>query len=280
MSLRKKKYAWECAVKYGVFAALIAVLLFPFLFMVSKSLMTVNDINAHEVRLFPRELTLENFAVFGEYAKYFANSFIVIAVSMAAMPLSSCLVAFPLARYKFKGSRFMFAFLLATAMIPGSVLLVPQYFLFVRLKLVNTLASQYIGTFFTGGGVTVFLIIQFMRGIPKELDDAARIDGANKFRVFYRIVLPLCLNILIYLGIGVAIGKWNDFTGPLVYLREDAKRTIAVAFYYHFGASGNAALMSNVTMAMAVCMTVFPAALFFIFQKQMIGAIKIGGVKE
>jgi len=280
MSLRRKKYARECAIKYSVFAVLLVILLLPFLFMVMKSLMTLKDVNAPVIRLFPREIIFDNYRVFGEYAQYFMNSFIVVIISAVAMPLTSCLIAFPLARYEFKGNRFMFTLFLATAMIPGSVLLVPQYFLFVRLRLVNTLASQYIGTFFGGGGITVFLIIQFMRGIPKEMDDAARIDGANKFMIFYRIVLPLCLNILIYLGIGIAIAKWNDFQGPLIYLREDPKRTMAVAFYYHFGASGSAALLSNVKMAMAVCMTVFPALLFFLFQKQMIGAIKIGGIKE
>ena len=280
LSLRKLRFIRECAIKYCAFAILIAVLAFPFFFMLMKSMMSLVDVNAPLVRLFPRQITLDNYKIFGEYAKYFYNSFIVVVVSSIAMPMTSMLIAYPLARYRFKGNRFMFSLLLATAMIPGSVLQVPQYFLFVRLGLVNTLASQYIGSFFGGGGITIFLIIQFMRGIPKELDDAARIDGANKFMIFYRILLPLCGNIMIYLGIGMAMGQWSNFAGPLIYLREDAKRTIAVAFYYHFGASGTAAMMSNVKMAMAVCMTLFPVVLFFSFQKQMIGGIKIGGIKE
>ena len=82
-----------------------------------------------------------------------------------------------------------------------------------------------------------------------------------------------------YIGIGMAIAKWNDFQGPLIYLKSDAKFTVAVAFFYHFGASGDASLLTNVKMAMAVCMTIFPAILFFCFQKQMIGGVKIGGIK-
>lgn len=173
----------------------------------------------------------------------------------------------------------MLSLILATSMIPASVLQVPQYFLFVRLNLVNKLASLYIGSFLGGGGMQIFLIIQFMRGISDEICDAARIDGANKLVIFVRIVLPMCLNVCIYIGITVAIAKWNDFQGPLIYLREDSKRTMAVAFFFHFGSSGDASLLSNVKMAMAVCMTFFPSLLFLIFQKQMIGGVKIGGIK-
>ena len=280
MGLKKRKYVCECIVKYIFLALLLCVLLFPYLFMVTKSLMTIVDINAPIVRLFPSHITFENYAVFGEYAKYFLNSFIVVIINAVFVPLTSCLVAFPLARYKFRGDKFMFSLILATSMIPSSVLQVPQYFLYVKLGLVDTLASQYIGAFFGGSGMQIFLIIQFMRAVSKEIDDAATIDGANKLQIFYRILLPLCFNVCVYIGISVAIAKWNDFQGPLIYLRTDSKRTMAVAFYYHFGSSGDASLLTNVKMAMAVCMTIFPAVLFFVFQKQMIGGIKLGGVKE
>ena len=91
--------------------------------------------------------------------------------------------------------------------------------------------------------------------------------------------MPLSFNVCVYIGIGMAIAKWNDFQGPLIYLKSDANFTVAVAFYYHFGASGDSSLLTNVKMAMAVCMTVVPAILFFLFQKQMIGGVKIGGIK-
>ena len=279
MSLKQRKDNSFLAVKYTVLFALLVILLFPFSFMINKSLMGIADVNASIVRFFPSHITFENYSVFGEYAKYFLNSFIVVAINMFFVPLTSCLVAFPLAKYRFKGRDLMFSLILATSMIPASVLQVPQYFLFVRLNLVNKLASLYIGSFLGGGGMQIFLIIQFMRGIFDEICDAARIDGANKLVIFVRIVLPMCLNVCIYIGITVAIAKWNDFQGPLIYLREDSKRTMAVAFFFHFGSSGDASLLSNVKMAMAVCMTIFPSLLFLIFQKQMIGGVKIGGIK-
>lgn len=276
---KKRMYTIECTIKYAFFALLLVFLLFPYVFMASKSLMNIVDINAPEVLFLPTKPTLENYAVFGEYVGYFFNSFIVVVINAFVVPLTSCLVAFPLARYRFKGDSFMFALILATSMIPSSVIQVPQYQLFVKFNLTDKLASQYIGSFFGGSGMQIFLIIQFMKAIPKELDEAARIDGANKLVTFLRIMLPLCLNVCIYIGVGVAIAKWNDFQGPLIYLKTDAKRTMAVAFYYHFGSSGDASLLNNVKMAMATCMTIFPAILFFVFQKQMIGGVKLGAVK-
>lgn len=274
-----KKYIVESTIKYIVFVVLYLILLFPFAYMVLKSLMTVADVNAVPVIFFPTKITFENYAIFVDYANYFFNSFIVVIISAFFTPFVSCIIAYPLARYNFKGKKIIFALVMSTAMIPYAVLQIPQYFLFVQFGLVNKLASQFIGSFFGGSGIQIFLIIQFLRGIHTAIEDAAKIDGANKAQLFFYIALPLCLNVLIYIGIGVAIGKWNDFQGPLIYLRKDEVRTMAVAFYYHFGSSGDASLLTNVKMAMAVCMTVFPAILFFCFQKQMIGGIKLGAVK-
>lgn len=277
--LSTKKRAIEYTLKYIFFSVLIIVLLFPSFYMVMKSLMTLQDANSTVVKLFPSKITFENYSVFGEYAKYFLNSLVIVVINAVMMPLVTCVIAYPLARSDFHGKRFMFSLILATSMIPGAVLSIPQYQIFVRLRLTDTLASQFVGSFFGGSGMQIFLAIQFMRAIPIELDEAAKIDGANKFRTFAEIVMPLCFNICAYLAVGMAIAKWNDFQGPLIYLHTDAKRTIAVAFYYHFGSSGDASLLTNVKMAMAVCMTVFPALLFFCFQRQMIGGIKIGAVK-
>ena len=258
---------------------LLAILLFPYLFMVSKSFMSITDINASVIKLFPTKPTFENYLQLGEYFKYFFNSFVVVIVNAVLVPLTSCLVAYPLARARFKGRNHIFALILATSMIPSSVLQVPQYLLFRDFGLYDKLASQFIGAFFGGSGMQIFLIVQFMRALPKEFDNAARIDGANIWQIFWKIIMPLCFNVCVYIGIGMAIAKWNDFQGPLIYLKSDAKFTVAVAFFYHFGASGDASLLTNVKMAMAVCMTIFPAILFFCFQKQMIGGVKIGGIK-
>jgi len=276
---KKRKEMIERVVKYCVFGVLLVILLFPFLFMILKSLMSSTDVNAIPVRLFPTEIHFENYAVFLDYAGYFFNSFIVIIINFVFVPITSCMVAYPLARYKFHGDNFMFTLILATSMVPSAVLLPPQYRLYQALGLDNNLASQYIGAFFGGSGMQIFLIIQFMRAIPKELDEAATIDGANKFRVFTTIMFPLCFNVCIYLGITVAMGRWTDFQGPLIYLKKDEVQTMAVAFVTQFKSSGILAHKTNLKAAMAVCMTIVPALLFFFFQKQMIGGVKLGAVK-
>ena len=276
---KRKKEITEYVIRYTVSVLLLVIILFPYLFMVSKSLMSITDINANPIKLFPSRPTLKNYADLAEYFKYFLNSFIVVIINAVFVPLTSCFVAYPLARAKFKGRNWIFALILATSMIPSSVLQVPQYFLFREFGLYDKLASQFIGAFFGGSGMQIFLIVQFMRALPKEFDNAARIDGANLWQIFWKIIMPLCFNVCVYIGIGMAIAKWNDFQGPLIYLKSDANFTVAVAFYYHFGASGDSSLLTNVKMAMAVCMTVVPAILFFLFQKQMFGGVKIGGIK-
>ena len=276
---KRKKEITEYVIRYTVSVLLLVIILFPYLFMVSKSFMSITDINANPIKLFPSRPTLKNYADLAEYFKYFLNSFIVVIINAVFVPLTSCFVAYPLARAKFKGRNWIFALILATSMIPSSVLQVPQYFLFREFGLYDKLASQFIGAFFGGSGMQIFLIVQFMRALPKEFDNAARIDGANLWQIFWKIIMPLSFNVCVYIGIGMAIAKWNDFQGPLIYLKSDANFTVAVAFYYHFGASGDSSLLTNVKMAMAVCMTVVPAILFFLFQKQMIGGVKIGGIK-
>ena len=276
---KKRAYIIECSLKYTVFAIMLCVMLFPFLFMILKSLTSFEEINLKPVIFAPSYISFEAFGAFVPYLKYFKNSFIVVLINAIVVPFTSCMVAYPLARYKFKGSGFMFGLILATSMIPSSVVQVPQYKLFTDFGLYDTLASQYIGAFFGGTGMQIFLIIQFMRAIPRELDEAATIDGANVYMIFIMIMMPLCFNIYIYTSVGVAMAQWANFQGPLIYIKTDEIRPIAAAFYHHFGASSNAAIEGNIKMAVALCITIFPAILFFFFQKQMIGGVKLGAVK-
>lgn len=277
--VKKRKEMIEYVVKYSVFVVLLLVLLFPFMFMLLKSVMTLEEASSIPVVFFPSKITLANYKEFFTYLDYFVNSFIIVIINFVFVPITSCMIAYPLSRYKFKGDNFMFTLILATSMVPASVILVPQYELFVAMGLDNKLASQFIGSFFGGSGMQIFLIIQFMRAIPKELDEAATIDGANKLRIFTTIMFPLCFNVCIYLGISVAMGRWADFQGPLIYLREDHVQTIAVAFYTKFSAQKQSVTPINIKMAMAASMIALPALLFFIFQKQMIGGVKLGAVK-
>lgn len=261
----------------GVFALFF---IFPYFYMLTRSLMSLSEVNSASFLLFPSQLHFKNYKVVIDYLPYLRNTLIVVVINGFFIPVTGAMIAFPFARYSFKGKKIMFALLMGTVMLPGSVTTIPLYVLYSKLGLLDRLASQWVGAFFGGSAMQIFLIVQFMRGVPKELDNAAYLDGANKFVVFTRIMLPLCFNILVYTSIGVVLAKWNDFTGPLVYLRSKENYTMAVAFYYEFSQNGVNALFVNYKMAMTTFMTIVPLLLFFIFQKTMIGGIKVGGLKN
>ena len=151
--------------------------------------------------------------------------------------------------------------------------------MFSSFGLINKLASQWIQAFWGGGALSIFLVIQFMRSLPHELDEAATIDGANQYQIFFRVVLPNVVNVFLYLAISMFIGLWMDFQNPLIYLRKPEVFTLALAFYADYSNSTTIVNQTNELCAMAVMMTVPPMIVFLLFQKTMIGGIKIGGVK-
>ena len=267
------------AVRYILLLVFAIFFIFPYFYMLTRSLMSLSEVNSPDFILFPSKLHLENYKIVADYLPFLKNTLLIIVINGFFIPVTGAMIAFPFARYRFKGKNIMFSCLMATVMLPGSVTTIPLYVLYSKLGLLDTLASQWVGAFFGGSALQIFLIVQFMRGIPKELDNAAYLDGANKVIVFTRIMLPLCFNILVYTSIGVVLAKWNDFTGPLVYLRSKNNYTMAVAFYYEFSQNGVNALFINYKMAMTTFMTLVPMLLFFIFQKTMIGGIKVGGLK-
>lgn len=279
--VRKRKASQTAllVVKYVMLVVLALFFVFPYFYMLSRSFMSLSEINSAKLVLLPSKLHFENYKIVKSYLPHFLNTLIVVVINGFFIPFSGACIAYPFAKYNFKGKRIMFALLMATVMLPSSVTSIPIYVLYGKLGLLDKLASQWVGAFFGGSAMQIFLIIQFMRGVPKELINAAYLDGANKFVVFFRIMLPMSMSVLVFTGIGVILAKWNDFTGPLVFLRSRSNYTMAVAFYYDFSTAGIMSLFNNQKMAMITFMTIVPMALFLIFQKQMISGIKVGGIK-
>jgi multiple sugar transport system permease protein len=170
--------------------------------------------------------------------------------------------------------------MLATIMLPGIVIQIPSYIIFYRLNWVDTPFPLIINSFFGGGAVTIFLFRQFMRTVPKELGEAARIDGMNTFLIYLTIVLPLCMPIVIYCMVTVFLSVWNDFMGPLIYLKKYSSYTLALGIYYRFGGEINNANRQNTQMATGLIMLVPCMLVFFIFQNKLIAGMAIGGIKE
>ena len=217
--------------QYLILTIIAVFLAFPFFLLISRSFMTEIDINA--ARIIPSRFTFDNYRTIfqkNNYMLYTWNTIKVVGCNMILVPLSASLCAYSFSRLQWKGREFVFSCVLATIMIPGTVLQIPLYVMFYDFQWLGTLKPLIIPAAFGGGAINIFLLRQFMRTIPKEIDEAAIIDGANAFKR-YLLLLPLCSPILIYIVVGTFAGGWSDFFGPLVYLTKRETYTLAVIIY-------------------------------------------------
>jgi ABC-type glycerol-3-phosphate transport system permease component len=204
------------------------------------------------------------------------NSLIVTLTNIAGNLLSCSLAAFGFARLRGPGKNFLFLLVLGTMMVPMWVTLIPQYVLFSKLGWTNTLLPLTIPAWF-GWPFFIFLLRQFFMTLPKELDDAARIDGASTWGIFWRILLPLTKPALATVAVFAFIGNWNNFIGPLIYLRDPEKQTLALALQRFQGTQGN--VQYNYMMAVAVISLIPIIVLFFIAQRFFVQGIVMSGIK-
>lgn len=264
-------------VQYLILTIIAIFLAFPFFLLISRSFMTEADINA--ARLIPSHFTFDNYRTIfklNNYMLYTWNTIKVVGCNMVLVPLSASLCAYAFSRLQWKGREFVFSCVLATIMIPGTVLQIPLYVMFYDFGWLGSLKPLIIPAAFGGGAINIFLLRQFMRTIPKEIDEAAIIDGANAFKR-YLLLLPLCSPILIYIVVGTFAGGWSDFFGPLVYLTKRETYTLAVIIYQDSLASELSG--ANLKMAAGAFMSLFPALLFVLYQRKLIDGIMVGAVK-
>ena len=263
--------------QYLILTIIAVFLAFPFFLLISRSFMTEIDINA--ARIIPSRFTFDNYRTIfqkNNYMLYTWNTIKVVGCNMILVPLSASLCAYSFSRLQWKGREFVFSCVLATIMIPGTVLQIPLYVMFYDFQWLGTLKPLIIPAAFGGGAINIFLLRQFMRTIPKEIDEAAIIDGANAFKR-YLLLLPLCSPILIYIVVGTFAGGWSDFFGPLVYLTKRETYTLAVIIYQDSLASDLSG--ANLKMAAGAIMSLFPAVLFVLYQRKLIDGIMVGAVK-
>jgi multiple sugar transport system permease protein len=217
-------------------AALIAFglfMLYPLIWLLTSSFKPTADIFS-EPGLVPRRPTAGNYpegwtALTDDFGHYMLNSLVIVVASIAGNLLACSLAAYAFARLEFPLKRFWFAVMLGTMMLPIHVIIVPQYILFARADLINTFWPLIIPKILATDGFFVFLMVQFIRGLPRELDDAARIDGCNHFGIFFRIIMPLSMPALATTAIFTFIWTWNDFFSQLIYLTDPDKYTVPVA---------------------------------------------------
>jgi multiple sugar transport system permease protein len=224
---RPKLLTHVALIGFGLF------MLYPLIWLLVSSFKPTADIFS-EPGLIPARPTAGNYpdgwtALTDDFGHYMLNSLIVVAGSIVGNLLACSLAAYAFARLEFPLKRFWFAVMLGTMMLPIHVIIVPQYILFARADLINTFWPLIIPKLLATDGFFVFLMVQFIRGLPRELDDAARIDGCNHFGIFFRIIMPLSMPALATTAIFTFIWTWNDFFSQLIYLTDPDMYTVPVA---------------------------------------------------
>jgi ABC-type glycerol-3-phosphate transport system permease component len=231
-------------------------------------------------RWIPQTVEWSNFkdawqeAPFGIYAR---NTVIVSAVSVAGSVLSSSLVAYSFARLRWPGRDFLFILVLATMLIPSIILFVPQFVLWSRLGFVDTWVPLTVPAWF-GSPFFIFLLRQFYRGIPNDLTDAARIDGAGELMIWWNIVMPLARPALTAVAIFAFTGAWEDFFNPLIYLSSESKFTLQLGLDV-FEASGGGIPQWNFLMAVGLIIMIPVLLMFFVGQRYFIEGVTLTGLK-
>ena len=214
-----------------------------------------------------------------DYMRYLMNTLQVALITTVGIPLVSSLCAYGFAKLDFKGKNAMFGIVLSTMMIPAVISIVPLYTIYAKLGWINTLYPMWVPSLFGGGATNIFLMRQFMRGIPNDMMKAAQLDGANSFVIYVRLMLPLCLPILLYVAVMSFMNAWNDFMTPFTYLDHGSKSvTLALGVYYDYGPASTE--LANVAMASGVIMTLPCAVLFFCFQRYLIDGVAVTGMKD
>jgi len=252
----------------------------PFLWLISASLKVRSDV--FNTELIPNPIAWENYARVWQAVPmltWFRNSFVVGVLAALAVMVSSAMVAFGFSYFRFRGRDFLFGLVLATMMLPGAVTMIPVFLIWDRLGMVNTLVPLWAGNLF-GSAFYIFLLRQFFLTLPRELFEAARVDGANYWQMFSRIALPLVSTALIVVFIFEFKASWTDLMRPLIYLQNTALYTLPrglKAVLDQFGQGGE--MQWEIVLAASVLVTLPMLIIFFLGQRYFIEGIATTGIK-
>ncbi|MDG4830944.1 carbohydrate ABC transporter permease [Solwaraspora sp. WMMD1047] len=262
--------------------ALLAVVLYPVVWVVAASFKPSQSILG-SLELLPSEPTTENYrraadGVAGiSVFRFFWNSTVLAVLSVVGTVASSALAGYAFARLRFRGRGVMFALMISTLLLPFHVLIIPQYAVFQNLGLVDTYLPLLIGKFLAAEAFFVFLMVQFMRGIPHELDESARIDGAGHWGTFWHIILPLSRPAMITTAIFTFIWTWNDFFGPLIYVSTPEKYPLPLALQLYIDQTSLSDYGALMAMSMLALVPVI--GFFLFFQRFLVEGVSTSGLK-
>ena len=269
-------------IKLVLLSVFAVVVLYPLVWMIGSSFKAESDI-FKDMGLIPKAFTLENYAIGWEssgkttFTTYFLNSFLISVLCVVGNLISCVLTAYPFARLNFKGQRIMFALMMMTLMIPQHATIVPQYVYFFKLGWIDTFIPMILPKFLATDTFFIYLVMQFIRGIPRELDEAAIVDGCSTYSVFTRIILPLVKPALVTTTIFTFMWSWNDFFTLLRPPRSTPKYTVTLGLRMFVDSTSKSAF--GAMFAMSTLSIIPMLILFLLFQKQLVEGIATSGLK-
>ena len=279
----KKKRIINAVIYHIVVCGIGLIMIYPLIWMIMSSFKPTGTIFTTAGTLIPETFTLENYINgwkgFGKvgFGTFFLNSGFIAVTATIGTVLSSSIVAYGLSRCKFPGRRILFVFMLVSMMLPAQVLMIPQYLWYQKLGWVGSYLPLTVPFFFATQGFFVYLLTNFIDGIPRELDEAAKIDGCSYYMIFLRIILPLVVPALVTVCIFSFIWRWDDFLSALLYVSESARYPVSLALklFSDPGSSTDYGAM----FAMSA-LSILPASVIFIFfQKYLVEGISTSGLK-
>ncbi|XWX02488.1 carbohydrate ABC transporter permease [Aggregatilineales bacterium SYSU G02658] len=266
-----------------------ALVLIPFLWMVSTSLKTLDQLFTTQINFIPNPIAPQNyFEVWDRlreinsemtFTRIMANTLFITVLAMFGEIFSASLVAYGFSRFQWRGRDALFALMLATVMIPGIVTRVPGFLIWRELGLLDTYDPLTWPSLFAWGPLFVFLMRQFFLSIPRDIEEAAIMDGANTAQIYLYIMLPLIKPVLLAIAVLSFQGNWNNFQGPLLYISTPERFPLAVAMRFFDQSLSKEAPQWHYMMAMATMMAAPILALYFAAQRQFIEGINVGAVK-
>ncbi|CAI3626463.1 carbohydrate ABC transporter permease [Clostridium neonatale] len=275
----KSKKKISKSIIYIILFFISFVCLVPFYWMIRSSLMDMSQIFTMPPIWIPNPIKFSNYKealTMLPFGRYFLNTLFVVVFTVLGTVITSSLCAYSFSRIEWKGRDTVFGILLTAMMIPFAVTLIPTFIGWQKLGVVNSYAPLIVPAWFGGGVFNVFLLRQFFRTIPKELDEAARIDGAGHFTIYSKIIIPLSKPSLIVVSLFSFMGSWNDFLGPLVYLNDGDKFTLSLGLMQF---QGMYSAQWQYMMAAATVVLIPIVIIFFIGQKYFIEGISMSGMK-
>ncbi|MEC0175054.1 carbohydrate ABC transporter permease [Paenibacillus favisporus] len=253
--------------------------LLPLIWLIRSSLMNMGQIFELPPVWIPRPFQFSNYSealTILPFGRYFVNTAIVVVFSVLGVVVTSSISAYSFARMSWKGRNLVFGLLLSSMMLPYAVTLIPTFIGWSKVGLTNSFIPLIAPAWFGGGAFNIFLLRQFYLSIPRDLDEAAYVDGAGHWRIFRSIILPLTKPALIVVGLFSFLASWNDFLGPLVYLNDETKYTLALGLQQF---KGMYSAEWHLMMAAATVVLLPAIIVFFIGQRYFIEGITLTGIK-